>query len=147
MRTPFFKYVKIIPLLLVLVSCSSFESANHKDGGFFRPGSQFPSDVRIVSILRNADTSSSEIVGKVVDRDSGEWFTWAGADVCLRGTQLCSRTDRMGHFRILGVPRGVYRVETYSLGCKDAILDSLVIGEHDIVTLTIRLAADSVIVY
>ncbi len=135
------KRVALSLLFFLSLSCSNRVTDQDK-GTIHLKGSKFESGATVSSIQHEAVSSGASIVGNVYDRDSGEPIS--GASIFVENANRGSSTNTVGHFLIPAIPAGTYRITAKFIAYKPAFLDSVAVRDHDLITVTFRLAAGEV---
>ena len=68
-------------------------------------------------------SQTGKIVGKVLDKESGEALI--GANVLIEGTNLGAATDVSGDYVILNIPPGSYTITAKYIGFRDVRIENI----------------------
>jgi hypothetical protein len=79
--------------------------------------------------IRPAANPHREIVGSVVDRQTGQPL--AGVNVIVQGTRMGAATDPQGRFLITELPLGVYSVEASMMGYTIGRAEDILVANSD----------------
>jgi outer membrane receptor protein involved in Fe transport len=94
-------------------------------------------------LLVNAQvTTTGKIVGKVVDKTSGEPLI--GATVTLDRLRLGSATDINGEYMILNVPVGTYKFTARFIGYRDMVVKDVRVNAGFTTTQDVQLSSEAV---
>ncbi len=84
----------------------------------------------LVPTLISFAANYGKISGKIIDRQTNEPLV--GANIMVQGTTLGAVSDPEGHFVILQVPPGVYKVQAKILGYQPMIIENVQVATNRI---------------
>ena len=88
-------------------------------------------------------SNTGEIVGKVVDKESGEPLPFA--NVMIVNTTLGAAADENGEFRIREVPTGVYSVKAKFVGYQTVTMEKVRVSINRITNLDFELPSETLV--
>lgn len=86
--------------------------------------------------------TTGKIAGTVVDKETGQPLI--GANIIIEGTSLGAATDVNGHYTILEVPPGTYKLKVSYIGYRNTIISHVIVNIDQTARVDISLELEAV---